>query len=121
MRHHRPGQPETSAFARLGGGRARPPAWAWMLLGLGLGLAAGVYLIHRWVDVALALERGCPDRAGSACKAGEFGSCLNGLERYYHPPQGPGESNYLFDMWSDQKLASYARQSGLTNNHALLV
>jgi hypothetical protein len=58
---------------------------------------------------------------GPTALVGELGAKLDRLNRYYSPPQGPSESNQLFDLWEGAKLSLYVRQAGLTNNHALIV
>lgn len=96
------------------------PRWR-IALGFAAALALACGIANRPLDMARALEPHCSDPTDGLFPIGEFGACLNGLSRFYHPPQCPEESNYLFDMWADQKLVLYARQGGLTNNHALLI
>ena len=43
------------------------------------------------------------------------------LEQFHTPPRGPGESNHFIDLWSGLKIRDFARECGLTNNHALIV
>jgi len=62
--------------------------------------------------------------ARSTCAAsdsGEFGAPLDFLRQHYSAPQGPGESNYFIDLWSNQELRSLVMACKLTNNHALFV
>lgn len=86
-----------------------------------LGTALGVWLLGRSTQVTLAIEPNSSERISGPYKTGEYGAALQSLERFYHPPKSPAESNHLFDMWSDQKLAFYTRQGGLTNNHTLFI
>lgn len=48
-------------------------------------------------------------------------SGLEMLEQFHTPPRGPGESNHFIDLWPGLKIRDFARECGLTNNHALIV
>ncbi|HUR44466.1 MAG TPA: hypothetical protein VMZ27_01225 [Candidatus Saccharimonadales bacterium] len=52
---------------------------------------------------------------------GEFGGDLGLLSRFCAGPRAEGESNYFFDLWADQNMASILRRHGFTNNHALFI
>jgi hypothetical protein len=84
-------------------------------------LAAGI--------LACLFMSGCAARHASAPweatamppQTGEYGANLNILREFTTGPAGPRESNYFVDLWDNGELKNYARQHGLTNNHALFV
>jgi hypothetical protein len=54
-------------------------------------------------------------------QTGEYGADLNLLRETMRGPSNLKESNYFVDLWDNGELRDYARDHGLTNNHALFV
>ncbi|MDB6032216.1 MAG: hypothetical protein JWM16_2554 [Verrucomicrobiales bacterium] len=57
----------------------------------------------------------------TAPRTGEYGADLNLLRECMRGPSNLKESNYFVDLWDNGELRDYARDHGLTNNHALFV